>query len=269
LRASPVLFFFCAVFVIAGLIALIPPAPSSQLLYGTLSPGYFVYHPIDVLNFGQIQGSFNENSGHPVRFYVFDSKEYATFLANGNAPSLYAYQGSSGQFSTILQTPGKYYLVQLHGLGFEQTTENMSIIYTLSGLSITFLAAGFTSIAAGIAVGTLGYQRRQKEELAILDVNNSRQFFYELPSTQQMGANRVQAAPVASSASELVVQESVDPVSLREKLQMLERWIQRMDTIRREGRSANPELFEKEYAAKSQEASQIRKKLETHEKVVP
>lgn len=74
----------------------------------------------------KITGSFQENSGNPVNFYIMNSAQYSSFETGNFQGGVYSIQDSvTGTISYNFVSQDSYYLVFRHGTGLINSTQTV------------------------------------------------------------------------------------------------------------------------------------------------
>jgi hypothetical protein len=149
---------------IVGVYLLIPADPLTASHIGALQAGanQYLYDKFNVLKTGHMGGQYSESEGEALQVFVFTDSQYAAFASGSTPEGLFASDGSSGTISVSMSSPGNYYLVFVHGSGFENSVQNLSFSVTLDGYNPVILAAGLGSLAAGAVSLVIGYRLRNK-----------------------------------------------------------------------------------------------------------
>ncbi len=115
-----------------------------------LLPGMGESVAFNLANQATIQGDFRETSGSPVRFYVMSSVQYASTKSGQGIGSLYNLPATAAStFSFTATAQDTYYLVFFHGSGLANTTETVSLHWSIGTLNQTrlFTGIGFLGLA--------------------------------------------------------------------------------------------------------------------------
>lgn len=250
---------------VAGLWIMIPSRSSEQSYSDSIGAQEYLYIPLDVFWGGYVSTSYAESSGRSLVLYVFTNDQFVSFTTQFSAPFLASTIGSSGSFSANFPAPGKYYLVIDHGPGNEQTTQAFSLTVSFGGTNTLVLALGSGMIIVGGIIAFLGYRAKKSAEgtrppspgVVLYD----QQTPPEKPPTTPPAEYSFQPPPAQL--------RTAPPVGKSEKLRMeLERAeedLRRMDELRRTQNMANPDLFDKTYSKKVEEAEEIRRRLRSLE----
>jgi len=134
-----------------GTVATIPPGPS----------WFFVYQ-IKVLGSSRVSGQFADLAGDVVKVYVFGQTQYELYAFIGLGEGLFSVNGSSGSFSTDLPSSGTYYLVFAHGVGSEESAQDVRVSYRVAGIEPEFIGVGLGLIAPGIILVGVGLWIRER-----------------------------------------------------------------------------------------------------------
>src|SRR5439155_11165855 len=74
----------------------------------------------------------------------------------------FSVNGSFGSFSTDLPSSGTYYLVFAHGVGSEESAQDVRVSYRVAGIEPEFIGVGLGLIAPGIILVGVGLWIRER-----------------------------------------------------------------------------------------------------------
>lgn len=97
-----------------------------------------------------ITGTFQETSGRPVNFTIFNSVQFANYQVNqptANLYSLHDVPSASVDFTSTV--PDTYYLVFSHGAGYLNITETVSFSRSYTSVDLTAYAVSGVLFALG------------------------------------------------------------------------------------------------------------------------
>lgn len=96
-----------------------------------------------------LSGSFTATSDTPVTFYVFTQDQYDEYAQSGYSDSIYHTTGLSGSFD-VSHGESKLYMVFEHSLAYTSVEQDISVTYTINGISASYMVAGLILIAVGV-----------------------------------------------------------------------------------------------------------------------
>ena len=117
----------------------------------TLQPGLSYEIPATLNPSDTASGSFQENSGLPVNFFILSSAQFAAYEANGRFTYLYSVPNvSSGTYSYTATFQDTYYLFFDHGSGLGNSAETVFAVrdYTTHISSRLYFGIFFVAAAA-------------------------------------------------------------------------------------------------------------------------
>jgi hypothetical protein len=162
-KAFQALLVIGGILVIIGIYVVYPPFPISGNYAASIPTGNYFYRiTFNILKADHILGTFSEASGNSVTVYIFNAAQYDAYRNGGFAVSLFSTSGPTGSFSASISSPGDYYLILQHGASNTNQIQNVQVSYVIDGMNPVFLGSGIALIAAGIALGYLGYIKKRR-----------------------------------------------------------------------------------------------------------
>jgi hypothetical protein len=168
MKWSLVLLFVAATLAPLGIVAIIENQPYAETFSFAIPPSGYIYISIQITDGGRVSGNFSEGQSQLISVYVFNQQQLDQYQNNRPLASLFSTtDASSGTYAASILTPGTYYLVTAHGIGYEQTPEQLTLTLRVDGTNLPYL--GLESLAP-IAVGLLAaayFLRKQQNRRLI------------------------------------------------------------------------------------------------------
>ena len=135
MKLFQILFVFAGLFYLIGVLFAISPiyANTKTATFSIPSGPYYYSMSFNLLPWGSISGSFSESAGHTVNIYILNDEQLTAYSSSGQSQSIFSTSGPSGSFSASVSAVGRYSIVAGHGLGYEQTSQQLQVNYTVYG----------------------------------------------------------------------------------------------------------------------------------------
>jgi len=120
---------------------------------------YFSEFDFSVLAGGHVAGTFDVVNGTPVTVFVFNDADYSSYVNGANVSGLYTTTAVSGTINVDVSGFGTYRVVFQHAPGYENSTQDVSVDLTSTGLDPAFFLGGMAALVLGAVLVGFGVLR--------------------------------------------------------------------------------------------------------------